>query len=433
MLELIDGRARQTPVHIPRPRPPRGRGHDVAAEVSAIVEDVRLRGDAAVIEHTERLDGVRLASSDLVVDEDTLRHAPGLMRPELIDAFEVMAARLERTCERQLPQTWIERGEDELVGELIRPLRRAGIYVPGGRAAYPSSVIMALAPARVAGVEGIAVASPPSHGGEIAEPVLAACAVAKVTEVYRIGGAVAVAALAYGTETIRPVDKLFGPGNVHVTAAKRLVQTWVGTDPDAGPSEIAVMAGEDADPTLVAADLVAQAEHGPLGCHVLITWVPELAEATSQVLETMVARHERADDIENALIEGGVAVLVKDLDHAFDTANAFAPEHLELLFEGAAEALGRVRNAGSVSVGAYSPVSASDYVAGTNHILPTGGSARWASGLSAADFVTRSYVCGLERGALERLAPHIDSLSEAEGLPAHARAVELRLAAPRRG
>jgi histidinol dehydrogenase len=166
---------------------------------------------------------------------------------------------------------------------------------------------------------------------------------------------------------------------------------------------------------------------------VLITWVPELAEATSQVLEAMVARHERADDIENALIEGGVAVLVKDLDHAFDTANAFAPEHLELLFEGAAEVLGRVRNAGSVSVGAYSPVSASDYVAGTNHILPTGGSARWASGLSAADFVTRTNVCSLERGSLERLAPHIDSLSEAEGLPAHARAVELRLAAHRRG
>jgi histidinol dehydrogenase len=433
MLELIDGRARQTPVHIPRPRPPRGRGHDVAAEVKAIVEDVRLRGDAAVIEHTERLNGVRLGASDLVVDEDTLGRAPGLVRPELIDAFEVMAARLERTCERQLPQTWIERGEDELIGELIRPLRRAGIYVPGGRAAYPSSVIMALTPARVAGVEGIAVASPPSYGAEIAEPVLAACAVAKATEVYRIGGAVAVAALAYGTETIRPVDKLFGPGNVYVTAAKRLVQTWVGTDAEAGPSEIAVIAGEDADPTLVAADLVAQAEHGPLGCHVLITWVPELVEATSQVLEAMVAQHERADDIENALIEGGVAVLVNDLDHAFDTANAFAPEHLELLFEGAAEALGRVRNAGSVSVGAYSPVSASDYVAGTNHILPTGGSARWASGLSAADFVTRSSVFGLERGSLERLAPHIDSLSEAEGLPAHARAVRLRLAAHRRG
>ena len=342
-----------------------------------------------------------------------------------------MAARLERTCERQLPQSWIERSADEYVGELVRPLRRAGVYAPGGRAAYPSSVIMALTPARVAGVEGVAVASPPSRGGEIAEPVLAACAVAGASEVYRVGGAVAVAALAYGTETIRPVDKVFGPGNVYVTAAKRLVQSWVGTDSEAGPTEIAVIADERADPVVVAADLVAQAEHGPLGCHVLITWSDELAEATMTALEGMVARHERADDVENALIEGGVAVLVRDLDHALDTANALAPEHLELLFEGAFEALGRVRNAGAVFVGSYSPVCAGDYVAGTNHVLPTGGSARWASGLGVADFVTRTYVCGLERSSLERLAPHIDALSEAEGLLAHARSVERRLA-PRR-
>ena len=342
-----------------------------------------------------------------------------------------MTARLERTCERQLPQSWIERSEDEYVGELVRPLRRAGIYAPGGRAAYPSSVIMALTPARVAGVEGVAVASPPSRHGEIAEAVLAACSVANASEVYRLGGAVAVAALAYGTETVRPVDKVFGPGNVYVTAAKRLVQSWVGTDSEAGPTEIAVIADERVDPVVVAADLVAQAEHGPLGCHALITWSEELAEATAAALEGMVASHERADDLENALIEGGVTVLVRDLDHALDTANALAPEHLELLFEGAFEALDRVRNTGAVFVGPYSPVCAGDYVAGTNHVLPTGGSARWASGLGVSDFVTRTYLCGLERSSLERLAPHIVALSEAEGLPAHARSVARRLA-PRR-
>lgn len=432
MLDLIDGRDQQTPVHIPRPRVPATRAHDIATEVKAIVDDVRLRGDAAVIEHTERLDGVKLTAAQLVVDEDTLARAPSLVRPELIDAFEVMAARLERTCEHQLPQSWIERSEDEYVGELVRPLRRAGVYAPGGRAAYPSSVIMALTPARVAGVEGVAVASPPSRGGEIAEPVLAACAVAGASEVYRLGGAVAVAALAYGTETIRPVDKVFGPGNVYVTAAKRLVQGWVGTDSEAGPTEIAVIADERADPVVVAADLVAQAEHGPLGCHALITWSEELAGATTAALEGMVARHERADDVENALIEGGVAVLVRDLDQALDTVNALAPEHLELLFEEAFEALDRVRNAGSVFVGPYTPVCAGDYVAGTNHVLPTGGSARWASGLGVADFVTKTYVCGLERSSLERLAPHIDALSEAEGLPAHARSVERRLATRQR-
>jgi histidinol dehydrogenase len=432
MLELIDGRDRQTPVHIPRPRVPRTRAHDIATEVKAIVDDVRLRGDAAVLEHTERLDGTRLTAAQIVVDEDTLARAPALVRPELIDALEVMAARLQKTCERQLPRSWIERSEDEFVGELVRPLRRAGIYAPGGRAAYPSSVIMALTPGRVAGVEGIAVASPPSRHGEIAEPVLAACAVAGAREVYRLGGAVAVAALAYGTETVRPVDKVFGPGNVYVTAAKRLVQSWVGTDTEAGPSEIAVIADERADPLVVASDLVAQAEHGPLGCHVLITWSQALAEATVAALEELLARHERADDVENALIEGGVAVLVRDLDHALDTANALAPEHLELQFEGAFEALDRVHNAGAVFVGPYSPVAAGDYVAGTNHVLPTGGSARWASGLGVADFMTRTYLCGLERSSLERLAPHIDALSEAEGLAAHGRSVRRRLEPRRR-
>jgi histidinol dehydrogenase len=424
MLELIDGRDQQTPVHIARPRPPVGTSRPEQA-VRAIVEDVRARGDDAVIDLTRRFDRANLQR--LRVEEASIRNASGLVRPELIDALEVMAERLRRTCERQLPTTWIERGDDETTGELIRPLRRVGIYVPGGRVPYPSTVVMAVVPAQVAGVDDIAICSPPRPSGEIPEVVLAACDLLGIAEVYRMGGAQAIAALAFGTGSVAPVDKIVGPGNIYVTLAKRLVAGWVGTDSEAGPTEIAVVADDSASPRVLAADLIAQAEHGPLGTHALITWKPEVAHAVMGELETMAMTHERPDDVENALIEGGKAVIVRDLDHALATANALAPEHLELVFAGAEESLDRVRNAGAVFVGAHSPVSAGDYVAGTNHVLPSGGTARWASGLGVSDYVKRIYVSGLEPSALERLAPHIDALADAEELQAHARSVRMRL------
>ena len=426
MLQLIDARELSTPAHIPRPRPVAGR-EAPADVVKAIVEDVRLRGDAAVIQYTRELDGADLTPERLRVDPAQIEKSRSLVRPEVVDALEVMAERLRRTCERQLPQTWMENGPDEVVGEIIRPLRRVGVYVPGGRAAYPTSVIMGAIPARVAGGPGIAVCSPPGPGGDIAEVTLAACAVAGVDEVYRIGGAQAVAALAYGTTSVRPVEKIVGPGNVYVTLAKRLVRGWVGTDSDAGPTELAIVADDSIAPDVLAADLVAQAEHGPLGSHVLVTWVPEVAERVMALLELEIARHHRPDDVENALIEGGVAVLVRDVDHAMETVNAHAPEHLQLCFNGALDALDDLRNAGSVFVGAYSPVAIGDYVGGTNHVLPSGGAARWASGLGAADFVKRIYVSAFEPAALERLAPHVEVLAEAEGLRGHARSVRVRL------
>jgi histidinol dehydrogenase len=424
MLELIDGRDTSTPVHIARPQRIDG-GSEPIASVSAIVDDVRLRGDAAVREHTLSLDGVAVA--ELRVGEGDIVGARRLVRPELIDALEFAADRLRVTSERQLPETWYRRDAGATVGELVRPIRRVGVYVPGGRAAYPSTVIMAAIPAQVAGVENVAVCSPPNAGGEIAESVLAACAVAGITEVYRAGGAQAIAALAYGTESVRPVDKIVGPGNVYVTLAKRLVGDWVGIDSEAGPTEIAIIADETADPNVIASDLIAQAEHGPLGVHALITWVPELADEVIESLEAHVPLHERAEELENTLIEGGRAVLVRDLGHAFGTANALAPEHLELVVGDVSRSLDRVVNAGAVFVGPVSPVPAGDYVAGTNHILPTGGAARWASGLSVLDFVKRIYVCELEEDALERFAPHIDALAEAEGLHGHSRAVQARL------
>jgi histidinol dehydrogenase len=426
MLELIDGREQSTPVPIQRPQPVRGT-EDVEATVRAIVDDVRLRGDEALLEHTRRLDGANLTRHTLRVDEAEITKARELVRPELIDALEVMAERLRRTCERQRPEPWMQDDADEFVGELIRPLRRVGIYVPGGRGAYPSSVVMTAIPAAVAGVEAIALCTPPDAGGRVAESVLAACAVAGVSEVYRMGGAQAIAALAYGTESVHPVEKIVGPGNLYVTLSKRLVSGWVGTDSEAGPTEIAIVADDTADPRVLAVDLIAQAEHGPLGTHALITWVPALAEATMAALETELPRHRRYDDVENALIEGGVAVLVRDAKHAIDTVNLLAPEHLQLVFTGALDALDDIQNAGSVFVGPHSAVPVGDYGGNTNHVLPSGGTSRWASGLGVNDFVKRIYVSGVERSALDRLAPHIEALAEAEGLDGHARAVRLRL------
>ena len=426
MLEIIDGREQLAPLHIPRPKPVAGR-EDPAVVVADIIAEVRKRGDEALLGYVHSLDGVRLAPGALRVEQEALTQARTLVRPELLEALEVMAERLRTTCERQLPQDWIEQRPDEQVGELIRPLRRVGVYVPGGRAIYPSSVVMSAVPAAVAGVGSIAVASPPGPDGQISEVVLAACAVSGVTEVYKMGGAHAVAALAYGTESVRPVDKIVGPGNVFVTLAKRAVRGWVGIDTEAGPTEIMIVADETADANVLATDLIAQAEHGPHGSHVLVTWVPELAERVGTALELQVARHENADDVENALIEGGRCVLVRDLQHALDTVNAFGPEHLQLDFEGDHDSLKHIHNAGSVFVGPYSPVATGDYVGGTNHVLPTGGAARWSSGLGVADFVKRIYVSSFEDSALRRLAPHIDALARAEGLPGHDRSVHARL------
>ncbi len=426
MLELIDGRGQQTPVHIKRPTAV-GLAAKAEAVARDIVEDVRLRGDAALVEHASKFEGASLQIEHLRVDPDDILKSRNLVRPELLEALQVMADRLRSTCEAGMPESWLEEREDEFVGELMRPLSRVGIYAPGGRATYPSTVIMGSVPAQVAGVGAIAVCSPPQATGEIAEPVLAACAVAGIDEVYRAGGAQAIGAMAYGTETVRPVDKIVGPGNQYVTFAKRAVAGWVGTDSEAGPTELAVVADESVDPATVALDLIAQAEHGPHGTHVLISWVPEVVAAVDEQLDRLALIHENPDDVENALIEGGRGVIVRDRRHALDTVNAFAPEHLQLCFAGARDALDHIRNAGSVFVGNNSPVPVGDYVGGTNHVLPSGGTARWASGLGVNDFIKRIYVSGFEPSALERLQPHVEALSEAEGLQGHARALEARL------
>ncbi|MBA2726125.1 MAG: histidinol dehydrogenase [Actinobacteria bacterium] len=427
MLELIDGREQLAPVHIPRPETSAG-GIAVAGAVAGIISEVRLHGDEAVRRFTAEFDGAEV--TELKVPEGAIAAAGEAAAPELIEALRTMAERLRSTCERQVIEPWMDRRADESVGELVRPLRRVGLYVPGGRAAYPSSVIMTAIPAQIAGVEQLAVASPPGPDGEVSPAVLAACSVAGISEVYRMGGAQAIAALAYGTDLVRPVEKIVGPGNLYVTEAKRQVRGWCGIDSEAGPTEIAIVADGSADPAFVAADLIAQAEHGPDGAHVLITWSPQFAEAVLGELDAQVIMHPRTEEVEDALVAGGTAVLVRDLRHALETVNAFAPEHLELIFDRAEDALPMVQSAGSVFVGPYTPVPVGDYTGSTNHVLPSGGTARWSSGLSVRDFIKVIYVSGMERSALERMEPHIDALAEAEGLPAHIASVRLRLGDP---
>jgi histidinol dehydrogenase len=430
MLELIDGRDQDGPVAIPRPR----MVGTIEPEVEArrTVDDVRLRGDAAVLEHGERRTGARLTVERLRVGADEIAGASKLVRPEFLRALEVMREQLRATCERQLPETWMEQRGDQMVGELIRPLRRVAVHVPRprieGGAAPASTVLMGAVPAEVAGVGDVVVCTSPAGRGDVAEGVLAACSVAGVDEVYRMEGPAAVAALAYGTATVRPVEAIVGPGDEYVEAAKRMVHGWVGTDAAAWPAELTIVADDTADPRVVASDLVAHAERGPLGAHVLITWTPELLDEVIMALELVVAGHERAEEVENTLVEGGSGVVVRDLSHALQTANAFAPQHLQLVFAGALDALDRVRNAGAVSVGPTTGPAAG-YVGGINGIAPSGGVARWASALGVRNFVKSIPVCGLEPGALERLGPHARSLAEGEGLTASARAVDARLAA----
>jgi histidinol dehydrogenase len=424
VLDLLDARLEPGPARLERPAA--HRGSDVESEVKDIVNDVRLRGDAAVVEYTSRFDGVRLEPDGLRVGPADIGASRDLVPPDLITALEAMATTCRRTGERDLSQSWLDRDNPVVVGELVRPLRRTAIYVAGPRG-NPSLVLSGAVAARVAGVEGIAVCSPPGASGEIAESTLAACSVAGVDEVYRMGGAQAVAAFAYGTETVRPVESVVGAGGRFVTCAQRLVRGWVGTGPQSGPSELVVIADETSSPLLIAADLTANAARGPAGTHVVLSAAEGLLQDVLAALDAQVASLHGGDDIENALIEGGRAVLVRDLDHALETVNAFAPQQLVLAIASPQEALDRLRNAGSVMLGDSTPLSALAYLTGRGGVLPTGGSARWDSRLSPRNFVTTIPVSGTDRAALHDAAPGVMALTEAEGSAADYLALSLRL------
>jgi histidinol dehydrogenase len=396
--------------------------------VRPVCEDVRRRGAAAVQEYTRRFDGVDRASTR--VPRSALDAALDRLDPAVRSALLEAERRIRLVHQAQLPhQTITTVADGSTVTERYVPAGRAGVYVPGGLVAYPSSVLMNVIPAQVAGVPQIAVASPPrpEHGGLPHPAVLAACALLGITEVHAAGGAQAIAMLGYGTEDCPPADVITGPGNVYVAAAKRLLLGRVGTDAEAGPTEIAIIADGAADPVLVAADLVAQAEHDSLAACLLITTDPRLADRVDGELRRQVATARHRDRIEAALAGQSACVLIDDTDAALVVADAWAPEHLEIMTERPSDLASRVRNAGAVFVGPYAPVSLGDYLAGSNHVLPTGGTARHSGGLSVLTFLRGIHVVECDAAALAAVAPYIDALGAAEDLAAHVNAVRVRL------
>jgi histidinol dehydrogenase len=400
----------------------------VLATVRPLCEDVRIRGAQAVREITARLDGVD--SEDFAVPQSALDSALAECDPAVREALEEAISRVRKvhTDQRRTDVT-TQVVPGGTVTERWLPVRRVGLYVPGGLAPLLSSVVMNVVPAQIAGVASIAVTSPPQrdHGGLPDPGVLAACALLGVTEVYAVGGAQAIAMFGYGAGSCEPVDMVTGPGNVYTTAAKRLLRGLIGIDSEAGPTEVAILADDTADPVHVAADLISQAEHDPLAGAVLVTPSEELADAVLALVPGQVAATKHSDRITTALegSQSGV-VLVEDLDAGLQVVDAYAAEHLEIQTRDASEVALRVRNAGAIFVGAWSPVSLGDYCAGSNHVLPTGGCARHSSGLSVQSFLRGVHVVEYDRDALAGVARHIDALAGAEDLPAHAAAVRAR-------
>ncbi len=408
-------------------------GAKVETAVRRIVDAVRRRGDAAVFAYTKRFDGVALTARTVRVPQDDLaaayRDQPAAVRRDLALA----ARRIRAFHVRQRERSWTLRdAAGAKVGQLIRPLERVGLYVPGGRAAYPSTVLMTAVPARVAGVDEVVAVSPPSADGH-PSIILAACHVAGIDALYRVGGAQAVAALAYGTKTIPRADKIVGPGNIYVATAKRLVFGQVDIDSIAGPSEVLIVADGSAPAAFVAADMLSQAEHDPQAAAMCVTPDRRLAERVAAELGRQLQALTRRTIAVRSLRAYGAIVVTASLADAVALAERLAPEHLELMVRNPSRWLPKLRRAGAIFVGPYAPEAFGDYLAGPNHVLPTGGTARFASPLGVYDFVKRTSLIEASPRALRRLGPAVARLARLEGLDAHARAVEQRLAAASRG
>ncbi len=393
--------------------------------VQRIIGDVQAEGDAAVRRYTERLDGVTL--DDLVVPDAALDEALASIPSDLRWALEVAAERVRTFHERTRRQSWLDFADGGALGQMIVPLERVGIYAPGGRAAYPSTVLMAAVPARVAGVRDLVLATPPGRDGLPSAAVLAAARIAGVDRVYAMGGAQAIAALAYGTETIQRVDKIVGPGNLFVVLAKQAVMGIVGIDGLPGPTETVVVADEHANPAWIAADMLAQAEHDPLAQSLLICVDRGLADRVVVELERQLAETPRAELIRGSFRARGAIVVAGSVDEAIDFANEHAPEHLCLAIADPWRYVGRVRNAGGVFVGEGSVEAIGDYTAGPSHIMPTGGTARFASPLNLDDFTKVISVFSFGPDQLRALGEPAIALARAEGLDAHAAAIQARL------
>lgn len=400
---------------------------DVNRTVSAIIDDVRAHGDVALVQYTEKFDRLTLTGPTLAFTQAEIDESVGACDPETLDALKFAARRIEAFHAGQLPKD--RRDTDAAgveLGERWTAVAAAGLYVPGGTAAYPSSVLMNAIPAKVAGVERIVI-TVPTPGGVINPLVLAAAGIAGVTEIYRVGGAQAIAALAYGTQTIAPVDKIVGPGNAYVAAAKRQVFGTVGIDMIAGPSEILVLADGENDPDWIAADLLSQAEHDPVAQSILITDDRAFAARVSDAIESQLKTLKRADIARASWEDFGAVILVDSLEAAVPLVDRIAAEHLEIAVADPEPLAAKIRNAGAMFLGRYTPEAIGDYVAGTNHVLPTARSARFSSGLSVLDFMKRTSIVRCTPEALAKVGPAAVRLATAEGLQAHAKSVSIRL------
>ncbi|MDG4867539.1 histidinol dehydrogenase [Guyparkeria sp. 1SP6A2] len=395
--------------------------------VREILADVRQRGDAALVEHTRRLDRLDVSSAaELELSAERLDQALAAIPSDVRQALELAAERLAAYAERQKGESWsYTEANGNVLGQQVTPLDRVGLYVPGGKAAYPSSVLMNAIPARVAGV-GQVIMVVPTPDGVINDTVLAAARIAGVDRVFTVGGAQAVAALAYGTETVPAVDKIVGPGNIFVAAAKREVFGRVGIDMIAGPSEILIVCDGHTDPDWIAMDLFSQAEHDEQAQSILIAHDPDFLETVAASIERLLPSQPRAEIIAKALESRGALIEVADLDQAIDLVNRIAPEHLELSFEGADKRLGEVRNAGAIFVGRYTAEAVGDYCAGPNHVLPTSGTSRFSSPLGVYDFQKRSSIIHCSPQGAAELGKTASLLASAEGLEAHAQSARYR-------
>jgi histidinol dehydrogenase len=404
-----------------------GDGAGLDNAVTKIIDDVRKRGDRSLLDLTAQFDGVKLTPATLRVTAAERQSALNRISHEDRDALEFAARRIADFHRRTMEKPFVYRDRTGMrLGQMVTPIHRVGIYVPGGLGAYPSSVLMNAIPAQVAGVAEVVMVSPPSRDGERLS-VLAAAEIAGVGEFYRVGGAQAIAALAYGTATIAPVDKIVGPGNAFVQAAKRMVYGVTDIDKMAGPSEVLVIADDSANPEWIAADLIAQAEHGSGDeAAILLTPVAAVAQRVADAVEQSLKSLPRARQVETALGKRGAMVVVRDLNEAFELANQIAPEHLELDLRNPSRFLPRVKAAGAVFLGAMTPAPLGDYLAGPNHVLPTGGAARFASPLGAYDFLKRTSIIEASMGAIAKLGPTVAHLARMEGFEGHARAIELR-------
>jgi histidinol dehydrogenase len=401
---------------------------EIHRRVADIVAAVREKGDAALLELTERFDRVSLSAAELAVGPGEYRAAERQVGEATGRALRYAAERIERFHRECAPKSWsMTDANGSRLGQEVRPLERVAVYVPGGRAAYPSTVLMTAVAARVAGVKEIVLVSPPAADKTLDASVLVAARVAGVTEAYRVGGAQAIAALAYGTETIRRVDKIVGPGNIYVALAKAQVFGEVGIDMIAGPSEVVVVADDSAEAAFVAADLLAQAEHDPMARAVLLTPSARLAEEVAREIERQLGRLPRREIAAASLDGNGALVLTASLEEAVQVANGLAPEHLELQVADPGALLSRVKSAGAVFLGRFTPEVVGDYVAGPNHVLPTGGTARFASALSTEDFVKRISVIQYSAKGLAEAGPHVAELSRVEGLDGHGAAAAVRI------